>query len=250
MPPEQALGGEVTPQSDLYSLGAMLYELVTGKPPFQADDPTAVISQHINTPPVAPSWNTEHCPPDLEDAHPAAAREGAGRPPGLGRRGARGARARRPRRAKSASHSDSSANPLDRLARGVFVGRERELERLRGAFDNAFAGRGSVVMLVGEPGIGKTRTTQELETYARMRGAQVLWGRANEAAGAPPLLAVAAGRARLPRPERRRGPPQGVGAVRRRAAAHLPGAARRSSRTCPSRRPPTPRRASSSSSTR
>ena len=57
MPPEQALGGEVTPRSDLYSLGAMLYELVTGKPPFQADDPTAVISQHINTPPVAPSWN-------------------------------------------------------------------------------------------------------------------------------------------------------------------------------------------------
>jgi serine/threonine protein kinase len=66
MPPEQALGGEVTPQADLYSLGAMLYELVTGRPPFQSDDPTAVISQHINTPPVAPSWHSEHCPPDLE----------------------------------------------------------------------------------------------------------------------------------------------------------------------------------------
>ena len=66
MPPEQALGGEVTPQADLYSLGAMLYELVTGRPPFQADDPTAIISQHINTPPVAPSWHSEQCPPDLE----------------------------------------------------------------------------------------------------------------------------------------------------------------------------------------
>jgi hypothetical protein len=42
-------------------------------------------------------------------------------------------------------------------------------------------------MLVGEPGIGKTRTTQELETYARMRGAQVYWGRANEQGGAPPF---------------------------------------------------------------
>src|SRR5687768_8999124 len=41
-------------------------------------------------------------------------------------------------------------------------------------------------MLVGEPGIGKTRTVQELETYARMRGAKVLWGRAHESAGAPP----------------------------------------------------------------
>ena len=186
MPPEQALGGEVVPQSDLYSLGAMLYEMVTGKPPFQADDPTAVISQHINTPPVAPSWNTDQCPPDLEDLilrllakvpteRPSTAVE------------VLAALERVDPNAKSASHSDSSANPLDRLARGVFVGRERELERLRGAFDSAFAGRGSVVMLVGEPGIGKTRTTQELETYARLRGAQVYWGRANEQGGAPPF---------------------------------------------------------------
>jgi len=184
MPPEQALGGEVTPQADLYSLGAMLYELVTGRPPFQADHPSAVISQHINTPPVAPSWHSEHCPPDLESLilrllskvpadRPASASEVLAALEAVDPNG------------KSASHSDSSANPLDRLARGVFVGRERELERLRNAFDDAFAGRGSVVMLVGEPGIGKTRTVQELSTYARMRGAKVLWGRAHEASGAP-----------------------------------------------------------------
>ena len=186
MPPEQALGGEVPPQSDLYSLGAMLYELVTGKPPFQADDPTAVISQHINTPPVAPSWNSDRCPPDLEDLIlQLLAKAPATRPASA--KDVLAALERVDPEAKSASHSDSSANPLDRLARGVFVGRERELERLRGAFDNAFAGRGSVVMLVGEPGIGKTRTTQELETYARLRGAQVYWGRANEQGGAPPF---------------------------------------------------------------
>ena len=60
MPPEQALGGEVTPQADLYSLGAILYEAVTGAPPFAGDDATAVISQHINTAPVRPSLRSDH----------------------------------------------------------------------------------------------------------------------------------------------------------------------------------------------
>ena len=182
MPPEQALGQEATPQADLYSLGAMLYELVTGQPPFGGDDATAVIGQHINTAPVRPSLRSEHCPPDLEALIlRLLAKAPADRP----------ASATEVLEALSAvdpaalSASDSQLNPLDRLARGVFVGREAELERLRSAADEAFAGRGSVVMLVGEPGVGKTRTAQELDTYARMRGARVLWGRAHEASGAP-----------------------------------------------------------------
>ena len=47
MPLEQAMGGEVTPKSDLYSLGAMLYEMVTGRHPFLGDDSVAIIGQHI-----------------------------------------------------------------------------------------------------------------------------------------------------------------------------------------------------------
>ncbi len=48
MPPEQAMGGEVTPRADLYSLGAMLYEMVTGRPPFLGYDSVAIIGQaHI-----------------------------------------------------------------------------------------------------------------------------------------------------------------------------------------------------------
>ena len=44
----------------------MLYELVTGQQPFVSDDPTAVISQHLNSAPVRPWLRSEHCPPDLE----------------------------------------------------------------------------------------------------------------------------------------------------------------------------------------
>lgn len=183
MPPEQALGMAVTPAADLYSLGCMLYELVTGRPPFVSDNPTAVISQHINTPPVAPSWHADACPQELEEIIlRLLAKDPTERPASAD--DVHGALERVDPAGRAATHSDS--NVLDRLALGVFVGRESELERLRRSFDSAVSGHGGLVMLVGEPGIGKTRTTQELETYAKMRGATVLWGRTHESAGAPP----------------------------------------------------------------
>src|SRR6266481_4525903 len=66
-----------------------------------------------------------------------------------------------------------------------FVGRDREMALLRGGVDEAHAGRGRFVLLAGEPGIGKTRTAEEVATYARERGMQVLWGRCYEGEGAP-----------------------------------------------------------------
>src|SRR6266511_3056370 len=66
MPPEQATGGEVSARSDLYSLGCMLYEMVTGRPPFVGDESVAIITQHLNAPPVAPSWHVPDLPVALE----------------------------------------------------------------------------------------------------------------------------------------------------------------------------------------
>ena len=57
---------------------------------------------------------------------------------------------------------------------------------LKRALEDALSGRGRMVMLVGEPGVGKSRTTQELATYAKLRGAQILWGRCYEDRGMPP----------------------------------------------------------------
>ncbi len=66
------------------------------------------------------------------------------------------------------------------------IGRQQELAVLTATLDDALAGRGQMVMLAGEPGIGKTRLAQELARHAQERGAQVLWGWCHEQAGAPP----------------------------------------------------------------
>ncbi|MDA1128584.1 MAG: AAA family ATPase [Chloroflexi bacterium] len=67
-----------------------------------------------------------------------------------------------------------------------FIGRQPELAVLTTALDEAMAGRGQMVMLAGEPGIGKTRLAEELTNQARALGSEVLWGWCYEHAGAPP----------------------------------------------------------------
>jgi DNA-binding CsgD family transcriptional regulator len=66
------------------------------------------------------------------------------------------------------------------------VGRVRELDVFRGAFDRMLAGQRQVVLICGEPGIGKTRCAEALASVAEDQGALVLWGRCHEEAGAPP----------------------------------------------------------------
>jgi serine/threonine-protein kinase len=51
MAPEQIKGGDIDGRTDLYAVGVMLFELVTGEKPFTADDPLAVVRKHLNQPP-------------------------------------------------------------------------------------------------------------------------------------------------------------------------------------------------------
>src|SRR5271167_3823375 len=71
-------------------------------------------------------------------------------------------------------------------AHRVIVGRARELDVFRGAFGRMLAGRRQLVLVSGEPGIGKTRCAEALADVAEDQGALVLWGRCHEEAGAPP----------------------------------------------------------------
>ena len=80
---------------------------------------------------------------------------------------------------------DARRFATDRLAGGVFVGREREVAELRAAIEAAENGRGSLFLVSGEPGIGKTRLADRVAGIAAARGVLVLWGRAFEGEGAP-----------------------------------------------------------------
>src|SRR5262245_1798314 len=79
----------------------------------------------------------------------------------------------------------TQVEPAVAAPRVAFVGREAELGTLMAGLDGALAGRGGLILVTGEPGIGKSRLAEELISRARARGARVLVGRCWEAGGAP-----------------------------------------------------------------
>ena len=188
--PEQAVGRAPDKRSDLYALGTSLYEMLTGRPPFLGDDAVTVISQHLNTAPVSPTWHNAEVTPAIEALVLALLeKDPAARPADAGAVVAELHRLQAARPAASAVAPSEKPAPVTQAASfGRFVGRAQELEGLKALFDETLSGKGRVVMVVGEPGIGKTRLTEELGVYTAVRGAQVCWGHCYEGELGVPYL--------------------------------------------------------------
>ncbi len=187
--PEQALGMEVDGRTDLYSLGVMLYEMTAGRLPFTGDDALAVISQHLHAPVVPPRTYNKKISPGLNQ---------------LIMRLMNKTPADRPNSAEAVLLAlkdlpkddlvrDTSEDVilLQQIVQGRLVGRQTELKTLRQHWQQSQSGQAQLVLISGEPGVGKTRLANEMISYARLQGARLLRGGCYEYEATVPYLPVA-----------------------------------------------------------
>jgi tetratricopeptide (TPR) repeat protein len=181
MAPELIQGQPATVQSDLYAFGVLLYEIVAGRQPFEAEHLAAVLSQHLYAPVVPPSTYHDDVPPALDRLvlcllhkqpadRPASAADVL---PAL-------------EQLTSAELMPQPELPLlDRIARGRFVARERETAVANNLWQRTMGGEGQTLLLSGEPGIGKTRLVQELKVQVEINRARALWAECYAEGSAP-----------------------------------------------------------------
>ncbi len=206
--PELAIGETGDHRVDLYAVGVILYELLTGRRPFSGDDPLTVISQHIHAPVVPPQHYNPAIPGDLQNvilkllakspdnrySNAAEVRKElapillnlksdiGGEPVGITQ--------------AELAPADTDASPealLNRIDRGKMFGREKELDELKRRWDQVRLGEFDVeplLLISGEAGIGKTRLLRELEVYTGLRDGYLLRGVARERDAGTPYAIV------------------------------------------------------------
>ena len=164
--PEVAVGRDADARSDLYSFGAVLYELLTGRPPFLGDL-TEVVSQHVNTAPVDPAFHNPAVPSGLD----ALVRRLLAKDPDERPRDAADVVATLTSVALTPAPPAADPAPTPVPVDARFVGRGPQLEALRAALESALSGRAGLVLVAGEPGVGKTTLVEQVVSEAKVRGA-------------------------------------------------------------------------------
>ncbi len=152
MSPEQITGDPVTPSSDLYSLGAVLYVLLTLRRPIEADNVAGYLARHITETPRLPSEIDGNVPPHLEQVcMKLLKKEPAQRP----------------------SSASEVLAMLDGTSEGPYRnlhGREAELEWLTRHLDAIERGAGGVVLVSGDVGTGRTVLLEKFVRTVEHRG--------------------------------------------------------------------------------
>ncbi|HYQ01866.1 MAG TPA: AAA family ATPase [Polyangiaceae bacterium] len=176
MAPEQILGELLDTRCDLYALGCILYEMVTGRRPFEAHDIRSLHQQHLVATPTPPSELATELPKGMDELVLGLLEKDPRKRIGYvedliaALTGFLGA---------STAAAETSESPRH-VYRPRIAGRGPELTRLDSKLADAQAGRGGVVYVVGESGVGKTRVVNELGGVAVGASMEVVIGQCVE----------------------------------------------------------------------
>ena len=186
MSPEQVKGLTLDVRSDLFSFGVILAEMISGQNPFRKSSMAETLSAVLRD---SPDFGG-----DIQQgvtvqglvvmARRMLAKDAAQRYPSIAEM-----RADLARLAASSQTADAPPSAQKRPADGIrSIKRDADLKQLTRQLEEALAGRGSLILIGGEPGIGKTHLASALLDAARSRGAFAVTGHCYEMEGSPPYL--------------------------------------------------------------